>query len=186
MSANMSTEKSELYKWPEDHEFPYFILSYTEDQAGQYIRPEDELRARNGYWFTDEEAEQFQYNNTMGTVTYGTCKRCMESGLVQQACTTCMRPNCCRYVIMYICECKGQTRFIHSVGLSSIYGTRTNRAKADRRVKWTNNWSTRLLRQDLKARIALHYLNKDIRDQDYGTLIDERTRFADEKLFGDL
>ena len=87
---------------------------------------------------------------------------------------------------MYIRERKGQTWFIDSVGLSSIYGMRMNRAKADRRAKWTNNRSTRLLQQDLKARIALHYLNKDIGDQDYGTLIEERTRFADEKLFGDL
>ena len=182
----MSTEKSDLYKWPEEHEFPYFLLSYTEDQAGQYIRPEDELRARNGYWFTDEEAEQFRYNNTMGTVTYGTCERFMESGLVQQACTRCIKPSCCGYVIMYIRERKGQTWFINSVGLSSIYGMRTNRAKADRRAKWTNNRSTRLPRQDLKARIALHYLSKDIGNQDYGTLIEERTRFADEKLFGNL
>ena len=67
----MSTGKSDLYKWPEEHEFPHFLLSYTEDQAGQYIRPEDELRARNGYWFTNDEADQFKYNNTMGTVTYG-------------------------------------------------------------------------------------------------------------------
>ena len=37
MSVKMSTGKSDLYKWPEDHEFPYFLLSYTDDQAGQYI-----------------------------------------------------------------------------------------------------------------------------------------------------
>ena len=110
----------------------------------------------------------------------------MESGLVQQACTTCMRPSSCRYVIMYIHKHKGQTQFIDSVGLSSIYRMRTHRAKAYRRVKWTNNRSTKLLRQDLKARFALHYLNKDIGDQDYGTLIKERTRFADKKLFSDL
>ena len=33
---------------------------------------------------------------------------------------------------------------------------------------------------------CLHYLNKDIGDQDYGTLIEERTKFTEEKLFGDL
>ena len=87
---------------------------------------------------------------------------------------------------MYTREPKGQTRFIDSVGLSSIFIMRMNRAMADRRVKWTNNRSTRLLRQDMKAKITLHYLNKDIGDQDYGTLIDERTRFIKEKLFGDL
>ena len=110
----------------------------------------------------------------------------MESGPVQQVCTMCMRPSCCRYVIMYIRERKGQTRFIDSVGLSSIFGMRMNRAMADRRAKWTNNRRTRLPRQDMKAKIALHYLNKDIGDQDYGTLIDKRTRFIEEKLFGDL
>ena len=89
----------------------------------------------------------------------------MESGPVQQACTTCMRPSCCRYVIMYICESKGQTRFINSVGLSSIFRMRMNRAMADRRAKWTNNRSKRLPRQDMKAKIALHYLNKDIGEQ---------------------
>ena len=181
----MSTGKRDLYKWPEDHEFPHFLLSYTEDQAGQYIRPEDELRARNGYWFTDEEADQFRFNNTMGTVTYGTCEECMESGPVQQACTTCMRPSCCGYVIMYIRESEGQTRFIDSVGLSEIFGTMTNKAMADRRAKWTNNRSKRLTRQDMKVKIALHYLNKNIGDQDYGTLVEERTKFAEEKLFGD-
>ena len=181
----MSTGKRDLYKWPEDHEFPHFLLSYTEGQAGQYIRPEDELRARNGYWFTDEEADQFRFNNTMGTVTYGTCEECMESGPVQQARTTCMRPSCCGYVIMYIRESEGQTRFIDSVGLSEIFGTRTNKAMADRRAKWTNNRSKRLTRQDMKVKIALHYLNKDIGDQDYGTLVEERTKFAEEKLFGD-
>ena len=36
-SASMSTGKKDLYKWLEDHEFPHFLLSYTEDQAGQYI-----------------------------------------------------------------------------------------------------------------------------------------------------
>ena len=36
-----------------------------------------------------------------------------------------------------------------------------------------------------EGKIALHYLNKDIGDQDYGTLIEERTKFAEEKLFGD-
>ena len=110
----------------------------------------------------------------------------MESGPVQQACTTCMRPSCSRYVIMYIREPKGQTWFIDSVGLSSIFRMRMNRAMADRRAKWTNNRSTRLPRQDMKAKITLHYLNKDIGDQDYGTLINERTRFVEEKLLGDL
>ena len=109
----------------------------------------------------------------------------MESGPVQQACTTCMRPSCCRYVIMYIRESEGQTWFIDSVGLSAIFGTRTNKAMADRRAKWTNNRSKRLTRQDMKVKIALHYLNKDIGDQDYGSLIEERTKFAEEKLFGD-
>ena len=109
----------------------------------------------------------------------------MESGPVQQACTTCMRPSCCGYVIMYIRKSKGQTRFIDSVGLSAIFGTRTNKAMADRRAKWTDNRSKRLTRQDMKVKIALHYLNKDIGDQDYGTLIEERTKFAEEKLFGD-
>ena len=87
---------------------------------------------------------------------------------------------------MYICEHKGQTWFIDSVGLSSIYGTRTHRAKADRRAKWTNNRSTKLPRQDLKVRFALHYLNIDTARQEYLALVEERTRFADEKLFGDL
>ena len=52
--------------------------------------------------------------------------------------------------------------------------------------KVANNRSKRLTRQDMKARIALHYLNKDTGDQDYGTLINERTKFAEEKLFSDL
>ena len=110
----------------------------------------------------------------------------MESGPVQQACTTCMRPSSCGYVIMYIREHKGQTRFIDSVGLSSIYGTRTNRAKADRRAKWTNNWSTRLWRQELKVRFAVHYLKQDMTGDEYSALVEEIARFADEKLFGDL
>ena len=37
MTGNMSTGRSDLFKWPEDHEFPYFLKSYTEDQARQYI-----------------------------------------------------------------------------------------------------------------------------------------------------
>ena len=37
----------------------------------------------------------------------------------------------------------------------------------------------------MKVKIALHYLNKDIGDQDYGTLAEGRTKFAEEKLFGD-
>ena len=59
----------------------------------------------------------------------------MESGPVQQACTTCMRPSCCGYVIMYIRESEGQTRFIDSVGLSAIFGTRTNKAPP-----WAARW----------------------------------------------
>ena len=89
----------------------------------------------------------------------------MESGPVQQACTTCMRPSCCGYVIMYIRESGGHTWFIDSVGLSAIFRTRTNKAMADRRAKWTNNRSKRLTRQDMKVKIALHYLNKDIGDK---------------------
>ena len=87
---------------------------------------------------------------------------------------------------MYIRESEGQTRFIDSVGLSSIFGMRMNKAMVDRRAKWMNNRSKRLSQQDMKARIALHYLHKDIGSQDYGTLIKERTKFAEEKLFGDL
>ena len=115
----MSTGKSDLCKWLEDHDFPYFLLSYTEDQAGQYIRPKDELRTRNGNWFTDEKAEQFQYNNTMGTVTYGTCERCMESGPVQQACTACMRPSCCGYVIIVYPQAQG-TNTVHQLSRAVI------------------------------------------------------------------
>ena len=110
----------------------------------------------------------------------------MESGLVQQACTTCMRPSSCRYVIMYIHKHKGQTWFIDSVRLSSIYGTRTHRAKADRRATWTNNRSKRLPREDLKVRFSLNYLKQDMTSDGYSALIKERTRFAEEKLFGDL
>ena len=87
---------------------------------------------------------------------------------------------------MYICEHEGQTRFINSVGLSSIFGTRTHKVKADRRAKWTNNRSTKLPRQDLKVRFALHYLKQDTTGEEYSALIEERTRFADEKPFSDL
>ena len=188
MTTNMSTGRSDLYKWPEDHEFPYFLKSYTEDQAGQYIRPDNELtvRAKNGYWFTDEEAAQFENNNTMGTVTYGTSEHCMESGLVQQACTTCKNPSNCGYVIMYIWEYKGQTWFIDSVRVSLIFRMRTNRAKANKRAAWTNNRSKRLMREDLKVRFSLHYLKQDLTGDEYSAVIKERTRFADEKLFRDL
>ena len=72
-----------------------------------------------------------------------------------------------------------------SRGLSAIFGMRTNKAMADRRAKWTNNRCKRLTRQDMKVKITLHYLNKDIGDQDYGTLVEERTKFTEEKLFGD-
>ena len=37
MTTNMLTGRSNLYKWPEDCEFPYFL--HTKDQARQYMRP---------------------------------------------------------------------------------------------------------------------------------------------------
>ena len=95
----------------------------------------------------------------------------MESGPVQQACTTCMSPSNCRYVIMYIREHKGQTWFIDSVGLSSIFRTRTNRAKVDRRAAWTNNQCKRLLLEDLKMRFSLHYLKQDLTGEEYSAII---------------
>ena len=89
--------------------------------------------------------------------------------------------------LLWICyHVHPRERGTNTVGLSSLFGMRMNKAMADRRAKWTNNRSKRLTRQDMKARIALHYLNKDIGDQDYGTLVEERTKFAEEKLFGDL
>ena len=86
---------------------------------------------------------------------------------------------------MYIWEYKGQTWFINSVGLSSIFRTRTNRAKVDRSTTWTNNRSKRLPLEDL-VRFSLHYLKQDLTGEEYSAVIEERTRFADEKLFGDL
>ena len=89
-------------------------------------------------------------------------------------------------MIIYIREKNGQTRFVDSVGLSSIFGMRTNRAKADRRATSTNNWSKRLLQEDMKVRFSLHYLKKNMTGDEYSAAIEEGTRFAEEKLFSDL
>ena len=35
-------------------------------------------------------------------------------------------------------------------------------------------------------RFSLHYLKQDLTGEEYSAIIEERTRFTDEKLFGDL
>ena len=49
-----------------------------------------------------------------------------------------------------------------------------------------NNQSKRLLREDMKVRLSLHYLKKDMTGEEYSAAIEEGTRFAEEKLFGNL
>ena len=70
------------------------IKSYTEDQAGQDIRPEDVVRPTNHCWCIggndiNEHGRCWTQKSRARRPTYGSCIVCMDAGPVGQTCLKC-------------------------------------------------------------------------------------------------
>ena len=97
ININAGTEEGPVYKrlkldpdkgnilcnTKNDGSLPKLVVNYDEiyngEREGENIRPEDEVVAENGMWFSQAEIPRFRLKNSERAPTYGNCMKCCDN-----------------------------------------------------------------------------------------------------------
>lgn len=111
------------------------IVGYDESMRGKLISKEHVIRAKNGYYYTEEECMAFRQRSTAGCPTYGNCNKCFQSGPVGQRCNRCRSRNS-GYMIIVTQPPKKPQLVIDAEYFGKMCGEGHQVAMADRVHKW--------------------------------------------------
>jgi hypothetical protein len=117
------------------------VHNYTDDQAGQAIREEDTIRARNGKWYTQEEIDHFPKRSSPRCPTYGNCFSCFSSGPVARRCPCCkdVTDDWTFYQVVFVGTTSGVKCIMDAEFLARFFLDQEGRhegALADRMYNW--------------------------------------------------
>ena len=85
----MSDTDEPTKRKPIRHPSQYLLVNYQSYQPDEFVRPEDELRAANGYYYTKAEVKRFCEKTQDHCPVYGSCTLCLRSGPIGKRCDEC-------------------------------------------------------------------------------------------------